>query len=101
MDMRKFTALMAAGLVFGASGMAMAASATGTMTTTATLTGSCTVNNATMTFPSVVTRIGGSDAPADTGTTLAVACTTGTTPPTIFSDTARTLVNGADSFASN
>ena len=95
--MRKLTALLAAGLVLGMSGMAMATTtATGTMTTSATLTNSCIVSNATMTFPSSAALLSTSDQTADTGTTLTVACTTGTTPK-IWSDTTRTLSDGAGS----
>jgi spore coat protein U-like protein len=98
--MRKLTVILAAGLVFGASGMAMATTGEGTMAVTATLTNSCSVSSATMGFGSFAALLSTGDRTADTGVTLNIACTTGTSP-LIWSDTARTLSNGTDSFAFN
>ena len=88
-------------LVFGMSGLAAAAgTATSTMTASATLEHSCIVSAATMAFTNSAALLSTADQTADTGTTLKVACTTGTSP-TIWSDTPRILVNGPDSFAFN
>jgi hypothetical protein len=93
--MRKLTVILAAGLVFGASGMAMAATNEAAMTVTATLTNACIVSEASMNFGDFAALVGTGDKTANTGTTLTVACTTGTSP-TIWSDSTRTLVpNGA------
>jgi spore coat protein U-like protein len=98
--MRKLTALLAAGLVFGASGMAMATTGQGTMVVTASLANSCSVSAATMGFGSFAALLATGARTADTGESLSIACTTGTSPK-IWSDTARTLSNGTDSFAFN
>lgn len=98
--MKKFTALLAAGLVFGASGMAMAATASGTMSASAELVASCTVSDSALSFSNSDALLSGSDKIADTGTTLKVACTTGTSP-LIWSSSPRLLANGLDSFAFN
>ncbi len=99
---KALSVLAAIGLVLGTSGMAAAAgTATGTVTASATLENSCTVSDdATMTFPNSAALLSTADQTADTGTTLKVACTTGTSP-TIWSDTPRILVNGPDSFPFN
>lgn len=99
--MRKLTALLAAGLVLGASGMAMATTTvSGTMSTSATLTNACIVSDASMTFPDTSALLSTAPQTADTASTLTVACTTGTTPK-IWSDTARTLSDGTNTFAFN
>src|SRR5512133_165663 len=100
MDMRKFTAVMAAGLVFGASGMAMAATGEGTMAVSANLANACSVSASTMGFGSFPALLATGARTATTTGTLSVACTTGTAPK-IWSDTARTLSDGTNSFAFN
>ncbi|WP_026435963.1 spore coat protein U domain-containing protein [Acidovorax sp. JHL-9] len=90
---------VAAGLILGA-GAAQAATATGTMDASATLTNSCTVSASTLTFASTAALASSADVTANTGTSLQVACTTGTAPK-LYSATPRTLVNGTDSFAFN
>jgi hypothetical protein len=95
-----FGALLAAGMVMGSASVS-AATQTGTMTVTATLTGSCTVSASSLTFASVAALTSSSDVTGDTGSTLTIACTSGVTAPTIWSDTGRTLVNGANNFAFN
>ncbi|MCM2337383.1 MAG: spore coat U domain-containing protein [Lysobacter sp.] len=91
--------LVAAGLILGA-GAAQAAIATGDMTASATLTNSCTVSASTLTFASTAALASSADVTADTGASLQVACTSGTTPK-LYSATERTLVNGLESFAFN
>jgi hypothetical protein len=99
--MKKTLSVLAAfGFVLGMSGMAMAATATGAMTTTATLEDSCTVSAATMTFPGFAALSSTSDQTTDTDGSLLVACTTGTTP-TIWSDTVRELSGAGGTIAFN
>jgi hypothetical protein len=100
--MKKTLSVLAAfGFVLGMSGMAMAAgTASGTMAASATLTNSCTVSAATMTFPSSAALLSTADQTTSTDGSLLVACTTGTTP-SIWSDTARTLTGDGGSFAFN
>jgi hypothetical protein len=93
-------ALLAAGMVMGSASVS-ALTATGTMTVSATLTSSCSVSASSLTFASVAALTSSSDVPGDTGSTLQIACTSGVTAPTIWSDTARTLVNGANNFGFN
>jgi len=99
--MNKVLSVLAAiGLVLGMSGLAASGTATSTMTASATLENACTVSDATMAFTNSAALLNTADQTADTGTTLKVACTTGTSP-TIWSDTPRILVNGPDSFPFN
>ena len=100
--MKKTLSVLAAfGFVLGMSGMAMAAgTATGVMTTTATLQDSCTVSAATMTFPGFAALSSTADQTADTAGSLLIACTTGTTP-TIWSDSTRELSGAGGTIAFN
>jgi hypothetical protein len=83
------------------SGMVMAAgTATGSMTTTATLEDSCTVSAATMTFPAFPALGSTVDQTTDTDGSLLIACTTGAVPM-IWSDTARTLTGTGGGIAFN
>jgi spore coat protein U-like protein len=89
--MKKTLSVLAAfGFVLGMSGMAMAATASGAMTTSATLENSCTVSAATMTFPGFAALSSTADQTADTAGSLLVACTTGAVPM-IWSDSIRNL----------
>jgi hypothetical protein len=92
-------AMVATGMLV-ASSSAFAVTATGTMTVNATLTSGCTVSNATIDFASATALTSSSDVTGDTGSTLKIACSSGTSPM-IWSDTGRTLVNGGNSFAFN
>ena len=93
--------LAAVWFVFGMSGLpAVAGTATSTLTVSSSVVASCTVSSATMAFTSSAGLLSTADQTADTGTTLKVACTTGTAP-TIWSSSPRFLVNAADSFAFN
>jgi spore coat protein U-like protein len=100
--MKKTLSVLAAfGFILGMSGMAMAAgTATGAMTTTATLEDSCTVSAAAMTFPGFAALLSTADQTADTAGSLLVACTTGIAP-TVWSDTARILTSGVNTVAFN
>lgn len=99
--MKKTLLVLAAfGLVLGMSGMAMAATASGTMTTEATLQDACTVSAATMTFPGFAALASTAAQTTDTDGSLLVACTTGTSPK-IWSDTARTLTGSGGTIAFN
>lgn len=73
---------------------------TGFMRVNATLTNACTVSAATITFNSNSNKSNSAEITGDTGGSLRIACTTGTTPK-IWSDTARTLVNNGESFTFN
>jgi spore coat protein U-like protein len=65
--MKKTLSVLAAfGFVLGMSGMAMAATASGAMTTSATLENGCTVSAATMTFPGFAALSSTADQTADT-----------------------------------
>lgn len=92
--------LVATGMLVASSSVFAAGTATGTMTTNATLTSGCTVSAATLDFGSATALTSSSDVTGDTGTSLKIACSSGTTP-TIWSDTVRTLVSGGNSFAFN
>lgn len=99
--MKKTLSILAAfGLVLGMSGMAMAATASGTMATSATLENACTVSAATMTFPGFAALASTAAQTADTAGSLLVACTTGAVPM-IWSDTARTLSGAGGTIAFN
>jgi hypothetical protein len=94
-------ALLVFGMVMGSANIAVAATATGTLTVNATLTSGCTVSASTLNFASAVALTSSADVTADTGTSLKVACTAGTTP-TIWSDTPRILSDaGTNTFAFN
>lgn len=93
------SALVAAGMAVVSTNV-FAATATGALTVNATLTNSCTVSAASLTFDSVAALASSSDVTGDTAGSLLIACTTGTSP-TIWSDTARTLVGTGGSFAFN
>jgi len=83
-------ALLAAGMVMGSANVS-AATASGNMTVSATLTSGCTVSASTLDFGSnVVALLVTGDVTADTGTTLNIACSNGTSP-VIYTTTARTL----------
>jgi hypothetical protein len=99
--MKKTLSVLAAlGLVLGMSSMAMAVTATGTMTTQANLTNACTVSDALMDFGNIAGLVSTGDVTADTAGSLMVACTTGVAP-TIWSDTARAMTNGTETIAFN
>ncbi|MGR8979210.1 MAG: spore coat protein U domain-containing protein [Gammaproteobacteria bacterium] len=93
------SALLAAGMAMGSAGV-FAGTATGTMTVNATLTSGCTVSASTLEFASATALTSSSDVTGDTGNSLQIACSSGTTP-TIWSDTARTLSDGTNTFAFN
>lgn len=90
----RLVALVAAlGVMSSAS--AFAATESGAMTTSATLVSGCTVSAATLDFgASIIALLSQGDVTADTGTTLQVACSTGTSPK-IYSTTARTLADAS------
>lgn len=92
-------ALLAAGMASGSANVA-AATQTGTMTVDATLTAACTVSASTLTFAAANALTSSADVTGDTGTSLKIACTTGTTPA-IWSDTERTLSDGTNTFPFN
>jgi spore coat protein U-like protein len=100
--MRKTLSVLAAfGFVLGMSGMVMAAgTATGAMTTTATLEDSCTVSAATMTFPAFAALGSTADQTADTNGSLLIACSTGAVPM-IWSDSIRVLTGAGGTIAFN
>lgn len=100
--MKKTLSVLAAfGLILGASGMAMAAgTASGSMTTTATLEDSCTVSAASMTFPGFAALSSTADQTANTDGSLLVACTTGAVPM-IWSDSTRVLTGPGGTIAFN
>ena len=77
-------ALLAAGMVMGSASVS-AATATGNMTVTATLTSSCSVSDSALDFGSISALDVTGDVTANTGTTLQIACSTGTATPVIYS----------------
>ena len=83
-------ALLAAGMVMG-SGSVSALTATGNMTVTAILTSACSVSDSAMDFGPIAALDVTTDKLANTGTTLQIACTTGTVTPVIYSTTTRTM----------
>jgi spore coat protein U-like protein len=99
--MKKTLSVLAAfGFILGMSGMAMAATTSGTMATSATLENGCTVSAATMTFP-VIAALGSTvDQTADTDGSLLIACTTGAVPM-IWSDSIRVLTGTGGTIAFN
>lgn len=78
------SALLAAGMVMGSTGVS-ALTASGTMTVSATLTSACSVSDSALDFGNIAALDVTADVTADTGTTLQIACTTGTTNPVIYS----------------
>ena len=74
--MKKLTALLAAALVLVVTGVAMADTATNTLTVTATINGTCSIDSNTLDF-GVVDPFSGSDHDGSVGVT--VHCTNGTT----------------------
>jgi hypothetical protein len=86
------SALLFSGLVMGSTSV-YAATGTGDMTVNAALTSSCSVSASTLDFGSIAALDVTADVTADTGTTLEIACTSGTTTPVIYSTTTpRTMV---------
>ena len=92
-------AMLAAGMMM-VSASVSSATATGTMTVNATLTSGCTVSASTLDFGSVSALASSSDVTGNTGTSLKIACTTGTSP-TIWSGTTRELSDGTNTIAFN
>lgn len=86
---KKLTILMLFGVALSTSNAAMADTASGTMTVSATVAEGCSVSAATMTFPPI-SHFSDADVVADTAGSLLIACTAGTTP-LIWSDSTRTL----------
>lgn len=87
-------ALMAAGMAMGSAGVS-ALTATGNMTVTATLTSACSVSDSALDFGPIAALDVTADVTADTGVTLQIACTTGTTAPVIYSTSTRTMTDGS------
>lgn len=81
--------LAACGVALSMANMAIAATSSGTMTVTATVSDACSVSSATMVFPSF-TPFSTEDLVADTAGSLRITCTAGTTP-LIWSDSPRVL----------
>lgn len=86
---KKLAILAVFGVAFGMSNTAMAATESGTMTVSATVSEACSVSAATMTFPPIST-FAVTDVVADTSGSLLIACTAQTTP-LIWSDSPRIL----------
>ena len=86
---KKLTMLMLLVVAVSMNNEAMADTASGTMTVSATVAEACSVTAATMTFPTI-SHSSDADVVADTGGSLLIACTAGTTP-LIWSDSTRTL----------
>jgi len=82
-------ALLVAGMVMGSTNVS-AATASGDMTVSANLTSGCTVSNSSLDFGDIVALLVTGDDTADTGTTLKIACSNGTSP-VIYTTTTRTL----------
>jgi spore coat protein U-like protein len=100
--MKKTLAVLAAiWLVLGMSGIAaVAETATANLTVSVTLVNACTVSEATMDFTNTAALLSTGDQIADTGATLRIACTTGSSP-TIWSSSPRFLVSGPNSIPFN
>jgi hypothetical protein len=81
--------LAAIGVASSMSNAAMAQSASGTMTVSATVSEGCSVSASTMTFPAI-SPFADTDVVADTAGSLLIACTALTTP-LIWSDSLRIL----------
>jgi hypothetical protein len=86
---RKLTTLGIIAAALSMNNTAMATTAIGTMTVSATMGEACSVSSATMTFPPISPFASG-DIVADTAGSLLVACTALTTP-LIWSDSPRVL----------
>jgi spore coat protein U-like protein len=86
---KKQTTLAVIGVVLSMSNTAMAATESGTMTVSATLSEACSVSSATMTFPSM-SQFSDTDIVADSAGTLLINCTASTTPK-LWSDSPRIL----------
>jgi hypothetical protein len=98
---KTLSVLFAVGLVLSMGKMtAVAGTTASSITASATLEDSCTVSDAAMSFTNSAALLTTPDQTADTGTTLKVACTTGSSP-TIWSSSPRILESGTDSFAFN
>ncbi|MBE0434486.1 MAG: spore coat protein U domain-containing protein [Methylomicrobium sp.] len=78
------SAMLAAGMVMGSTGVS-ALTESGTMTVSATLTSSCSVSDSALDFGEIAALDVTAPAEADTGDSLQIACTTGTTNPVIYS----------------
>jgi spore coat protein U-like protein len=101
MMQKTLSVLAATGFFFGMSRMAaVAGTATANLTVSVTLENSCTVSEAAMDFTNTAALLSSGDQIADTGTTLKVACTTGSSP-TIWSSSPRFLVSGPNSIPFN
>lgn len=85
----KLTILTVLGVALTINNAAMAETASGMMTVSATLGEACSVSASTMTFPSI-SPFATTDAVADTAGSLMIACTAATSP-LIWSDTPRIL----------
>jgi spore coat protein U-like protein len=92
-------ALLAAGMAIGSTNV-VAGTQTGTMTVDATLNAACTVSASTLTFAAADALTSSADVTGNTGESLKIACTTGTTP-TIWSETERTVSDGTNTFPFN
>src|SRR6202047_1621244 len=75
------------------SGVARAATQTGNLTVSATLTSACPVSAAPAISFASFSTLAGVDQTADTGSSLQVACSAGTTPVMLVPGT-RTMVDG-------
>ncbi|MFQ3200898.1 MAG: spore coat protein U-like protein [Zhongshania sp.] len=85
----KLTALAVIAAALSMNNTAMATTATGTMTVSATMGEACSVSSATMTFPPI-SPFAADNIVADTAGSLLIACTALTTP-LIWSDSPRVL----------
>ena len=87
---KKLTILAALGAALSMSNAAMAATASGTMTVSATVGEAYSVSASTMVFPAI-SPFADTDVVADTAGSLLIACTASTTP-LIWSDSPRVLI---------
>lgn len=85
----KLKLLTVLGIAVGMSNVAMAQTASGTMTVSATVSEACSVSAATMTFPAI-SLFANTDVVADTAGSLLISCTAATSP-LIWSDSPRVL----------
>jgi len=86
---KKLTILALLGAALSMSNAAVAQTASGTMTVSATVAEACSVSASTMTFPAI-SSFSDTDVVADTAGSLLIACNSGTTP-LIWSDSTRVL----------
>lgn len=86
---KKLAILAAIGVALSMSNVAMAATASGTMTVSATVGEACSVSAATLTFPEI-SAFAVSNIVGDTAGSLLIACTALTTP-LIWSDSPRVM----------